>query len=218
MKDKKKKTKEKILHSALSLFNQEGLPNVKLQRIADDCNISVGNLAYHFQYKEDLMANIAGNVNAEISSIVNTENHFPMLIDFDNQLSKYHTLINRYAFFFLDVLELERNYPTIHQQRVRYINVMINQIYQWITENEKKGIFKAEIHLDQYAHTAHAIWMIISFWLTQKRVLFKKDQDEEEFKILVWNQLLPSFTELGLMEYEAMILPQLRDIEIVVGF
>ena len=218
MKDKKKKTKEKILHSALSLFNQEGLSNVKLQRIADDCNISVGNLAYHFQYKEDLMVNIADVVNTEISSIVNTENHFPMLIDFDNQLSKYHTLINRYAFFFLDVLELERNYPTIHQQRVRYINIMINQIYQWITENEKKGIFKAEIHSDQYAHTAHGIWMIISFWLTQKRVLFKKNQDEEEFKILVWNQLLPSFTELGLMEYEAMILPQLRDIEIVVGF
>lgn len=218
MKDKKKKTKEKILHSALSLFNQEGLPNVKLQRIADDCNISVGNLAYHFQYKEDLMVNIADVVNTEISSIVNTENHFPMLIDFDNQLSKYHTLINRYAFFFLDVLELERNYPTIHQQRVRYINIMINQIYQWMTENEKKGIFKAEIHSDQYAHTAHGIWMIISFWLTQKRVLFKKNQDEEEFKILVWNQLLPSFTELGLMEYEAMILPQLRDIEIVVGF
>jgi len=218
MKDKKKKTKEKILHSALSLFNQEGLPNVKLQRIADDCNISVGNLAYHFQYKEDLMANIADVVNAEISSIVNSKNHFPLLIDFDNQLSKYHTLINRYAFFFLDVMELERNFPTIHEQRVRYINILINQIYHWITENEKKGIFKAEIHSDQYAHTAHAIWMIISFWLTQKRVLLKKDQDEEEFKILVWNQLLPNFTELGLMEYEAMILPQLRDIDMVVGF
>jgi len=218
MKDKKKKTKEKILHSALSLFNQEGLPNVKLQTIADDCNISVGNLAYHFQYKEDLMVKITDNVNSEISSITNSENNFPLLIDFDNQLAKYHSLINRYAFFFLDILELERNFPTIHEQRVKYIKVMINQIHQWITENEKKGIFQAEIHPDQYAHTAHTIWMTISFWLTQKRVLFKKDQDEEEFKILVWNQLLPNFTELGLEEYEAMILPQLRDIDMVLGF
>ena len=217
-KDKKKSTKEKILHSALSLFNEEGLINVTIQRIADDCNISVGNLAYHFQYKEELMAHIAAEVSGEISSIINTENKFPILIDFDNQLSKYHALINRYAFFFLDVLELERTFPDVHKQRVVHINAMINQIHQWIMENVKKGVFKAEILPDQYAHTAHAIWMITSFWLTQKRVLVRYEQDVEEFKVVVWNQLLPSFTEVGLMEYEAIILPQLRDTDSIVGF
>jgi hypothetical protein len=93
---------------------------------------------------------------------------------------------------------------------------MIDQIHRWTQENVKKAIFRKEIHKDQYVHTAHAIWMIISFWMTQKKVLTTSGLDEEKFKIVVWNQLLPNFTELGLMEYEALILPQLRNVEYVV--
>jgi len=211
----KKKTKEKILAAAVDLFNKDGLTNVKLQQIADECGISVGNLAYHFQYKEDLINTIADNINAEISPIVKSDNQFPLLIDFDNQLSKYYALINEFPFFFLDVVELERSYPAIHQKREKYINRMIDQIFQWINDNVNKGIFLPEIHEDQYAHTAHSIWMIISFWLTQRKVLSTSGLDEEKFKIVVWNQLLPSFTPVGLMEYEALILPQLRDVEIL---
>ena len=207
------KTKEKIVAAAVSLFNQYGLPNVGLQQIADKCGISVGNLAYHFQYKKDLMATIADNINAEISPVVDVDLRFPLLIDFDNQLSKYYALINTFAFFFLDVIELERAYPDIHQQRVKYINQMIEQVHQWIQANVEKGIFKPPIHPGQHTHTAHAIWMIISFWLTQKKVLSSNGPDEEKFKIVVWSQLLAGFTEIGLMEYEALILPQLRDVQ-----
>lgn len=81
----------------------------------------------------------------------------------------------------------------------------------WISK-----IFKLPIHEDQYENTAHAIWMIISFWLTQKKVLASDTLNEEKFKILVWNQLLPNFTELGLMEYEALIMPQLRDLRMAI--
>lgn len=43
------KTKGKILVEALKLFNEKGFVNVRLQHIADKCNICVGNLAYHFE-------------------------------------------------------------------------------------------------------------------------------------------------------------------------
>jgi len=211
-----KKTKSRILEKAILLFNERGIPNVKLQHIADACNISVGNLAYHFKFKDDLLLTVANVIGEEIAPIVDEEKHFPFLIDFDNQLSHYYDKINKYAFYFLDVVELERSYPTIHEQRVKYINQMIDQIHRWTQENVKKTIFKKEIHDEQYVHTAHAIWMIISFWMTQKKVLSKNGLDEEKFKIVVWNQLLPNFTELGLMEYEALILPQLRDVGLVV--
>ena len=159
------------------------------------------------------MANV---IDTEIAPIMDEEKHFPFLIDFDNQLSHYYSKINKYAFYFLDVVELERSYPSIHEQRVKYISQMIDQIHRWTLENVGKTVFRTEIHDEQYVHTAHAIWMIISFWMTQKKVFSKKGLDEEKFKIVVWNQLLPNFTELGLMEYEALILPQLRDMELVI--
>jgi|GEM_PF-5995890 len=126
------KTRDRILAASVSLFNQYGLPNVGLQQIADKCGISVGNLAYHFQYKEDLIRTVADNINAQISPVVGADLEFPLLIDFDNQLSKYYGLINQFAFFFLDVIELERSFPAIHQQRVKYIDMMKHQIYQCI--------------------------------------------------------------------------------------
>lgn len=207
------KTKRKILNQALSLFNEKGLPNVKLQHIADSCEISVGNLAYHFKFKEDLIVTIADQISEELTPIFKEDQKFPSLIDFDNHLSIYHSLINKYGFFFLDVVELKRTLPSIHHQRVKNINMMIAQIHQWISVNVAKGVFQAEIHDNQYDHTAHAIWMLITFWMTQKKVLSKDGMSEEHFKIVVWNQLLPNFTEIGLMEYEAMILPQLRAFE-----
>lgn len=192
------------------LFNENGLPNVKLQNIADACGISVGNLAYHFKFKEDLIITIADQISEELSPIVRQDQEFPSLLDLDNQLSIYHSLVNKYVFFFLDIVELKRTLPKIHKQRVHHINLMIEQIHGWIKANIRKGIFKSEIHSNQYKHTAHTIWILMSFWMTQKKVLSSNGQEEEHFKIVIWNQLLPNFTELGLMEYEAMILPQLR--------
>lgn len=52
--------------------------------------------------------------------------------------------------------------------------------------------------------------MIITFWLTQQKVRGIKNGNEGAFKEAVWNQLLPIFTTIGLMEYEAIILPQLK--------
>ena len=45
-------TKQKILDSAVKLFNQDGLVNVRLQHIADEAFVSVGNMTYHYRTKE----------------------------------------------------------------------------------------------------------------------------------------------------------------------
>ena len=49
------KTKEKILHSASSLFNEHGFTQVGMRAIAKKAGISLGNLTYHFQLKDDIV-------------------------------------------------------------------------------------------------------------------------------------------------------------------
>jgi len=183
--------------------------NVRLQDIADQCGISVGNLAYHFQNRLAILQEIDKTIQVEIKPVLSDKKRFPFLIDFDNQLSHYYFLLNKYAFYFLDVLELERSYPSIHISRKRYINIMNDQIHKWMMNKVHEGIFKSEIHAEQYRGTAKAIWMIITFWMTQQQIKGDKNQDEGAFKEVVWNQLVPIFTPSGLMEYEAIILPQL---------
>lgn len=60
-------TKTKILTAALHLFNQHGLVNVRLQQIANEVGISVGNLAYHYYSKEAIVKAIDQKVVAGLN-------------------------------------------------------------------------------------------------------------------------------------------------------
>lgn len=203
-------TKQKILKSAIELFNSRGLVNVRLQQIADDSGISVGNLAYHYYSKKAIVQAIDTELGEELELLLSIDQNFPSLIDFDNHLGRYFFLLNRYSFYFLDLLEIERAYPKIHSKRVEYMEKMIVQIHEWLLLNVKKGVLKPEKLENHYIHIAESIWMIITFWLTQRQARGKDKIGEGHFKEFIWNQLFPLFTEAGWMECEAMILPQLK--------
>ena len=50
-----KKTQKKIVNTAIDLFNKRGVGNVRLQDIAEQAEISQGNISYHYKTKKDLM-------------------------------------------------------------------------------------------------------------------------------------------------------------------
>lgn len=63
-------TKDKIFEAAVNMFNEHGVANVRLQQIADESGISVGNLAYHFKNKDAIVSFVYDALFDEFSNIL----------------------------------------------------------------------------------------------------------------------------------------------------
>ncbi|MEM8525453.1 MAG: TetR/AcrR family transcriptional regulator [Bacteroidota bacterium] len=204
-------TKQKILNASIRLFNENGMANVRLQQIAKDIGISVGNLAYHYENKKAIVKAINEDLHGEISEILSTYRIFPNLMDLDVQLTKYFNFAQKYPFYFLDLLEIERQYSDIHAKRQQYISKMVSQIRKRFDFNEQRGIIQKEERRGVYDSVANSIWVLITFWMPQEQVKGANGNIQiNQFKEAVWNQIYPYFTDAGIKEYEQLIVPILQ--------
>ena len=103
----KRRTRERILETSLRLFNALGEPNVTTTAIADELNISPGNLYYHFHSKDEIIEAIFAVFEREVSALLTIPSDRP--VDVEDAWFFLHLLfeqIGRYRFFYRDLDDL----------------------------------------------------------------------------------------------------------------
>ncbi|GLR17389.1 TetR/AcrR family transcriptional regulator [Portibacter lacus] len=137
-------TKEKIRIAALKLFNRDGLVNVRLQHIADEAFISVGNLAYHYPNKESILSALYERLSMQQKALLAEFRIVPLFDNIDRLIQQTFLLQRQYVFFYFDTLEIIRAYPKIGEAHQDHISSQISQLKIILDFNTSRGALNAE--------------------------------------------------------------------------
>ena len=165
--------------------------------------------AYHFKNKEAIVAQAYDQIGEELKTILSSYRASPDLRDLDHQLDAYYQFIERYPFYFIDILEIKRNYPHLHEDRKDFTLKMRVQFEKRIEYNQTRGVLQLDLNQKEICQLADNMSTMITFWYTSQAI---KDENNSlcSFKYSVWIQLLPFLTNKGLEEYDSFIKPGLK--------
>lgn len=195
-------TKQKILRAALQLFNQNGIANVRLQHIADEAFMSIGNLAYHFKNKEAIVLALYNDLAKKQVDLMVEYRTIPLFENIDRLIHSTFLLQQSFAFFYLDTLEIIRLYPEIGAAHHQHLTTQIQQLESMFKFNAARGAFKSIAEEQAFITLAEQVWMAIDFWMA-KRIIQKKDiTNQADYELFIWSLLQPYFTDMGKREFK----------------
>ena len=111
-----RQTAERIVASALGLFNRFGEPNVAATMVAADLGISPGNLYYHYPGKEDIVNHLFGQYLNDLQALLPASQDVKDLEDAWFFMHSLFELVWRYRFFYRDLNDLLSKYRQLEQQ------------------------------------------------------------------------------------------------------
>lgn len=194
-------TKDRILSTAVNLFNERGFVSVTMRDLANELEISPGNLTYHFKKKEDLMEAIHDRIIEERNVMLESVQMIPSIENIHHQMVPLLQLYERYRFLQQDILEVTRAYPKIANAVRGHVKNQIRYIKAIIDYSVGSGNMNAEARIGQYQQLAETVWMIITFWLTQRELRDQKGNLYNQARSAIWNLVIPLLTEKGLANF-----------------
>ena len=107
------KTKKKILNTAITLYNEFGIANVRNQDIAEKAGMSLSNFNYHYGAKKDLIIAVFDLMNETLQKNVYGNR---VLVQEGQGLSitkSYFEFQQLFCFFYLDTPNILKMFPEL---------------------------------------------------------------------------------------------------------
>src|ERR1700743_3579262 len=121
-----RRTRERILELSLKLFNEIGEPNVTTTTIAEEMEISPGNLYYHFRNKDDIINSIFSQFEQEIEKRLRfPDDHRATIDEMWSYLQYMVDFTWRYRFLYRDLNDLLARTRTLETQIRRIISAKV---------------------------------------------------------------------------------------------
>lgn len=191
-------TKQKILEASKKLFNEKGYQNVRMREISSQLDISVGNLTYHFNKKEDILKELMKDV-----APLKNEQKANSLIELNEFIRDMLKSIQDYLFFFVsdELPQLNDDFAKTNQQKVELLKTHLMTI---IVELRDEGYFLET--LSNQTTTAIVEMMMLAHltWARRVNIHGLTAYPMDDFLAYHWDILSPFFTIRGKKEFEMM--------------
>ena len=193
-----RRTRERILEASLALFNTRGEPNVTTNHIADELEISPGNLYYHFRNKDDIIEQLFARYEERMDTALATPtDRLPGLEDIWLQLHLVFECIWDYRFLYRDLVEILSRNRRLRLRFARILKRADEQAHQVMRGLVKAGVMRASA--DELDAAATNVLVIATFWMNYAAA--RGDKDER------------ASIRDGIVQVMMLIAPFLRDAE-----
>ncbi|QDA55887.1 TetR/AcrR family transcriptional regulator [Thermomonas aquatica] len=193
-----RQTRQRILDASLAMFNAQGEPNVTTNHIADELEISPGNLYYHFRNKDDIIEQLFGGYEARMDAALTApEGRLPGLEDVWLQLHLVFECIWDYRFLYRDLVDILTRNRRLRMRFARILKRADEQAHQVMRGLVQAGVMRASA--DEVDAAATNILVIATFWMNYAAA--RGDKDER------------ASIRDGIVQVMMLIAPFLRDAE-----
>ena len=174
-----RRTRERILELSLRLFNEFGEPNITTTVIAEELNISPGNLYYHFRNKDDIVNSIFLQFEQEIERILAVPDRRRSNIeDVWLYLHLMFELIWRFRFFYRDLSDLLSRNRKLELHFKQILAHKIKVARQLCEDLRKEGAMDATDK--QIEAMATNMVVVATYWLSYEYVRNPRKYTEQQ--------------------------------------
>jgi AcrR family transcriptional regulator len=199
-------TEEKIVKTALQMFNEAGIEYVGMRELAEALGMRIGNLTYYFPTKDDLVNRLSLDLaKANNQTIIPTEQL--TMSDFFKMLEGVFRNHLQYRCLMLSFVHIMQRNPIIAK---RYSKVQSKRNETWainVTALRNRKYLDATNQADVDFLVA-AIALIARFWISEATISYKnlsEDQQLRHYLNLVARIFLPYATLKGKRELEQFL-------------
>ena len=170
-----RQTRQRILDASLAMFNSQGEPNVTTNHIADELEISPGNLYYHFRNKDDIIEQLFAVYEQRMDAALSAPSgRLPGLEDVWLQLHLVFECIWDYRFLYRDLVDILSRNRRLRLRFARILKRADEQAHQVMRGLVQAGIMRASA--DEVDAASTNILVIATFWMNYAAARGDKDE------------------------------------------